>query len=31
MDKNSKRSRDLSQFAELILDITTGETPNDSP
>ena len=30
MVKHPKRPRDLSQLAKLIVDITTGERPNDS-
>jgi hypothetical protein len=29
--KNPKRPRDPNQLAKLMLDITTGELPNDSP
>ena len=31
MAKRPKRPRDPNQLAKLILDITTGERPNDSP
>jgi hypothetical protein len=31
MLKHPKRPRDLSQLAKLIVDISTGERPNDSP
>ncbi len=31
MAKKPKRPRDPNQLAKLILDITTGEVPNDSP
>jgi hypothetical protein len=31
MAKHPKRPRDPNQLAKLILDITTGEVPNDSP
>ena len=31
MATRPKRPRDLSQLAKLIVDITTGERPNDSP
>jgi len=31
MAKHPKRPRDPNQLAKLILDITTGERPNDSP
>jgi hypothetical protein len=31
MVKHPKRPRDPNQLAKLVLDITTGEVPNDSP
>ena len=31
MAKRPKRPRDPNQLAKMILDITTGERPNDSP
>jgi hypothetical protein len=31
MAKHPKRPRDPNQLAKLILDMTTGEVPNDSP
>ena len=31
MPKRPKRPRDPNQLAKLIVDITTGERPNDSP
>ena len=31
MPKRPKRPRDPNQLAKLIVDITTGECPNDSP
>ena len=31
MAKKPKRPRDPNQLAKLIVDITTGEVPNDSP
>jgi hypothetical protein len=31
MAKNPKRSRDPMQLAKLVIDMATGDVPNDSP